>query len=186
MKKRIYFHPGAIALLVLVPAVFTAITFSVFEHTSKTLLTSIIVDVFLWVACFWNIILCSGSVEADLDGKIFLVKRNVRSKEVQIKLSEIEKIYITMAAYNSRSEVVYKVNSKDGAIIGTGYHVLNYLLKSGLDVPVDFELVYANLLFSVKLLLQKGRLPISKAKQLKEYFHIPQKYFDKWYNEPKQ
>ena len=186
MKKRIYFHPGAIALLVLVPAVFTAITFSVFEHTTKTLLTCIIVDVFLWLICFWNIILCSGSVEADLDGKIFLVKRNVRSKEVQIKLSEIEKIYITMAAYNSRSEVVYKVNSKDGAIIGTGYHVLNYLLKSGLDVPVDFELVYANLLFSVKLLLQKGRLPISKAKQLKEYFHIPEKYFDKWYNEPKQ
>ena len=94
MKKRIYFHPGAIALLVLIPVVFTAIIFSVFEHTSKTLLISIIVDVFLWVECFWNIILCSGSVEADLDGQIFLVKRNIRSKEVQIKLSEIEKIYI--------------------------------------------------------------------------------------------
>ncbi|MBQ9107687.1 MAG: hypothetical protein IJY49_02555 [Clostridia bacterium] len=186
MKKRIYFHPGAIALLVLIPVVFTAITFSVFEHTTKTLLTSIIVDVFLWLICFWNIILCSGSVEADLDGQIFLVKRNIRSKEVQIKLSEIEKIYITIAAYNTRSEVVYKVNSKDGAIIGTGYHVLNYLLKSGLDIPVDFESVYINLLFSVKLLLQKGQLTRIKAKQLKEYFHIPQKYFDKWYNEPKQ
>ncbi|MBR2918652.1 MAG: hypothetical protein IKC29_01160 [Clostridia bacterium] len=186
MKKRIYFHLGAIVFLILIPIVFTAITFSVFEHTTKTLLISIIVDVFLWVACFCNIILCSGSVEADLDEQIFLVKRNIRSKEVQIKISEIEKIYITMAAYNTRSEVVYKVNSKDGAIIGTGYHVLNFLLKSGLDVPVDFELVYITLLFSVKLLLQKGRLPISKAKQLKEYFHIPQKLFDKWYVEPKQ
>ena len=175
-----------IALLVLIPVVFTAITFSVFEHTSKTLLTSIIVDVFLWLICFWNIILCSGSVEADLDGQIFLVKRNIRYKEVQIKLSEIEKIYITMAAYNTRSEVVYKVNSKDGAIIGTGYHVLNYLLKSGLDVPVDFELVYITLLFSVKLLLQKGQLTRVKAERLKEKLHIPQKLFDKWYVEPKQ
>ena len=91
-----------------------------------------------------------------------------------------------MAAYNTRSEVVYKVNSKDGAIIGTGYHVLKYLLKSGLDVPVDFESVYINLLFCVKLLLQKGQLTRTKAKQLKEYFHIPQTYFDKWYSEPKQ
>jgi hypothetical protein len=61
-------------------------------------------------------------------------------------------------------------------------------LVSDLKIPVKVKEPDIHLLsyFVFIFLLKKGQLTKNTANRLKEYFHIPQKLFDKWYNEPKQ
>lgn len=118
-----------------------------------------------------------------------IVKQTLFSKPYTVSKDEISEIIVCQREFNSkrreyRLENIVRANSNKGVVLGCGGHTLRALIKT-LGVPVDFKEPNLSCLLSAKLLLQKGQLTRVKAERLKEKFHLSQKFFDKYYAEPK-
>lgn len=116
--------------------------------------------------------------------QILSKKYSVVSKESITKLCVSEQKFNYQKRDFSRTNLI-RANSSKGPAMGAGMWVLRALVND-LNVPVDLQVIPLNILPLSKFLLQKGQLTRVKAERLKEKFHIPQKFFDKWYVEPKQ
>lgn len=129
---------------------------------------------------------CSGNIIIKEQSIVF--KEKWFKQEVVISKYGIKKIFVNVEDFGDRDGgLTMRADSATGPIIGRGAHCLRALV-SDLKIPVKVKEPDIHLLsyFVFIFLLKKGQLTKNSANRLKEYFHIPQKLFDKWYVEPKQ
>ena len=121
-----------------------------------------------------------------VDDQSITIKLNASETKQIISKYGIHELYILDEAYKRiYSRRTIRINSSSGPIIGVGHFCIRLLVKD-LGVPVKVKEPGVCLWPSVVFLLKTGQLNKNSAKLLKERFHIPQKLFDKWYDERQQ